>query len=263
MAQVTELGYLTLGVSDLDAWKTFASPGPRPRSGRTQDAAKLLPADGLLASPDHPDRGRRGRPAGSGLRVAGQDEFRDLAARLEAAGVAVRIGSQAEAEDAPRARGHVPDRPERLRRRDLPRTARAVRQALPPRPAHAWPLQDRRRRPGPHDAVADRRRLEKTYAFYRLLGMRGGIEYKLPMPGLPRPVPLMFLHCNERQHTFAFAGPGEKRINHIMIEVENIGGRGPCPRPGARSPACRSSSSRAATPTTRCSRSTSRTRRAS
>ena len=32
----------------------------------------------------------------------------------------------------------------------------------------------------------------------------------------------MFLNCNERQHTFAFAGPGEKRINHLMLEVDNM-----------------------------------------
>jgi len=64
--------------------------------------------------------------------------------------------------------------------------------------------------------------LEATYKFYRLLGMRGGIEYKLRLPGAPGPLPLMFMNCNERQHTFAFSGPAEKRINHMMFEVDNM-----------------------------------------
>ena len=45
---------------------------------------------------------------------------------------------------------------------------------------------------------------EKTYAFYKLLGMRGGVEYRIPVPGLNRPADLVFLHCNDRDHTLAF-----------------------------------------------------------
>jgi Glyoxalase/Bleomycin resistance protein/Dioxygenase superfamily len=32
----------------------------------------------------------------------------------------------------------------------------------------------------------------------------------------------MFLHCNQRQHTLAFGPPAEKRINHLMFEVERM-----------------------------------------
>jgi 2,3-dihydroxyethylbenzene 1,2-dioxygenase len=63
---------------------------------------------------------------------------------------------------------------------------------------------------------------EKTYAFYKLLGMRGGVEYRIPIPGAPGPLELMFLHCNERDHTVAFGLPSEKRINHLMLEVDNL-----------------------------------------
>jgi 2,3-dihydroxyethylbenzene 1,2-dioxygenase len=30
------------------------------------------------------------------------------------------------------------------------------------------------------------------------------------------------MHCNERDHTIAFGLPTEKRINHIMLEVEHF-----------------------------------------
>jgi len=63
---------------------------------------------------------------------------------------------------------------------------------------------------------------DKTHAFYSLLGMRGGIEYRIPFPGLDRPFDLMFMHCNTRDHTVAFGPPGEKRINHLMLEVEKL-----------------------------------------
>jgi 2,3-dihydroxyethylbenzene 1,2-dioxygenase len=64
--------------------------------------------------------------------------------------------------------------------------------------------------------------LTKTYEFYRLLGMRGGIEYKIPVPGQPRPFELLFMHCNGRDHTFAFGAPSQKRINHLMLEFEEF-----------------------------------------
>ena len=64
--------------------------------------------------------------------------------------------------------------------------------------------------------------LDETWAFYRTLGMRGSIEYRIPTPdGGSRD--LLFMHANERDHTFAFGLPtGNKRINHIMFEVDNL-----------------------------------------
>ena len=53
------------------------------------------------------------------------------------------------------------------------------------------------------------------------LGMRGGVEYKVPMGS--RVLTPMFMHCNERDHTVAFGiGGPERRINHLMIEVDNL-----------------------------------------
>ncbi|MBX9663411.1 hypothetical protein [Novosphingobium sp.] len=44
----------------------------------------------------------------------------------------------------------------------------------------------------------------------------------MPIPMLPEPVELMFLHCNERQHSLAFGGPREKRCIHLMFETDRI-----------------------------------------
>ncbi len=97
MAQVTELGYLTLGVKDLSRWNSFASDilgvevadGGKPgRSYLRMDywhhriVLEENGADDLMSL---------------GLRVAGQDEFREIAKRLENAGAKVRIGSFEEA----------------------------------------------------------------------------------------------------------------------------------------------------------------------
>lgn len=221
MTQVTELGYLTLGVSDLEAWKDFAahilglevvvSDDPSTcflrmdywhhRITLVQDAS-----DDLLLS---------------GLRVAGQEEFRAMAAKLKAAGIAVRIGSEAEAEAR-----HVL---EVMMISDPNGYALEIFHG--PHMQFDKPFYPGRRMHGAfktgggglgHVMQSQTAGLEKTYEFYRLLGMRGGIEYKINMPGAPQPIPLMFLNCNERQHTFAFSGPGEKRINHLMFEVENM-----------------------------------------
>jgi 2,3-dihydroxyethylbenzene 1,2-dioxygenase len=221
MTGVTELGYMTLGVSDLDAWKTFAAQvlGLEVVPSQDPDTCHLRmdywrrrvtlvrhAADDLLIT---------------GLRLAGQDEFREMAARLEAAGVPFRIGSQAEAEARfvlevmmlADPNGHAIE----LFHGPLVQFDKPFH---PGRPMHG------RFKTGHgglgHIMQSQTAGFDETYAFYRLLGMRGGIEYKMAIPGVPEPIPLMFLHCNERQHTLAFSGPGPKRINHVMFEVENM-----------------------------------------
>ena len=73
-----------------------------------------------------------------------------------------------------------------------------------------------------HMMLNRRAEFEDIHAFYSLLGLRGGIEYKMPLPMLPDPVELMFLHCNTRQHTLAFGPPAEKGINHMFFEYDRI-----------------------------------------
>src|SRR5580698_3429890 len=97
MVQVTELGYLTLGVKRLARWKEFAGEilGLEVVDGELPGRA-FLRMDYwhhriLLEENDADDLMLLG------LRVAGQDEFGELAKRLEAAGLAVRMGSFDEA----------------------------------------------------------------------------------------------------------------------------------------------------------------------
>src|SRR3546814_18315815 len=61
--------------------------------------------------------------------------------------------------------------------------------------------------------------VDAAYLFYKLLGMRGGVEYKFEAPGGPQRRPV-FLHCNRRQHTVSFGRgyQGKKRINHRSEE---------------------------------------------
>ena len=63
--------------------------------------------------------------------------------------------------------------------------------------------------------------LDATCEFYKLLGMRGGIEYRIPTPD-GGTLDILFMHCNDRDHTFAFGLPTRKRIGHLMLEVDNL-----------------------------------------
>ncbi len=97
MVQITELGYLTLGVKRLARWKEFAAEilglevveGDLP--GRAYLRMDYWHHRILLEEDDADDLMLLG------FRVAGQDEFGEMAKRLEAAGVKVRIGSFEEA----------------------------------------------------------------------------------------------------------------------------------------------------------------------
>ncbi len=63
--------------------------------------------------------------------------------------------------------------------------------------------------------------LAESYAFYRLLGMRGSIEYRLPTPD-GNTLDILFMHCNSRDHTLAFGLPSATRVNHLMLELDNL-----------------------------------------
>lgn len=221
MTSITELGYLTLGVSDLSAWKGFAGRvlGLEVVDGETADRCYLRMDywhHRITLIEDGADDLRV-----TGLRVAGQDEFREMTARLRDAGIDVAILSEAEAD------------------------SRRVLEVMALKDPNGHALEifhgplvqfDKPFHPGRrmhagfktgagglgHVMQSTRASLEANYAFYRLLGMRGGIEYKLAVPGAPGPIPLMFMHCNDRQHTLAFSGPGEKRVNHIMFEMQRM-----------------------------------------
>jgi len=219
MVQVTELGYMGIGVKDVDAWRNFAT---------------------MLIGMELSDEGERDRcylrmdywhhrlvlhANGSddleylGFRVAGPDEFGEMQRQLSDAGIKFRVGSDDEA-----AERHVL---ELLKLNDP--GGNPVEIFHGPEIEFVKPFHPGRRMHGrfktgtggmghcivrQDDAVAARR-------FYVALGMRGGVEYKIRMGN--RVVTPVFMHCNDRDHTVAFGiGPQKRRINHLMVEVENF-----------------------------------------
>jgi 2,3-dihydroxyethylbenzene 1,2-dioxygenase len=221
MLQVTELGYIKLGVKRLARWKAFSAEilglevveGDRPgRAYLRMDywhhriVLEENEADDLLLF---------------GLRVAGQNEFGEMAKRLKGAGVAVRIGSFEEAVDR-----HVL---EVMMLQDP--SGHAIEIFHGPHIQADRPFYPGRRMHGGfktgtgglgHVMLGDTAGYDKTYAFYSLLGMRGGVEYRIPVPGRPLPIDTTFMHCNDRDHTLAFSPPGKKRINHLMFEMDKL-----------------------------------------
>lgn len=221
MTQVTELGYMTLGVKRLDDWRRFAgqvlglqvTEGDRP--GRIYLRMDYWHHRLVLEEDDADDL------KCLGLRVAGPDEFEGLAQRLTAAGVAVQIGAFEEAYER-----HVL---EVMMLKDPSGNAIEIfhgPHVQADRPFHPGRAMHGRYRTGAgglgHAMLRDQAGYDKTYAFYRLLGMRGSVEYRVPVPGQDRPRDLTFFHCNERDHTLAFSPGGQKRINHVMFEVESF-----------------------------------------
>ena len=221
MTQVTELGYLTLGVSDIEAWKDFAARVIGLEVVTTDDPkACFLRMDYWHHRISLVEDGSDDLIA-TGLRVARQTDFKAMVEKLRAAGVEVRIGTQAEAEARHVLEVMMVTDPSGF----------AVEIFHGPHLQADKPFHPGRRMHGRfktgggglgHVMQSQMAGLEKTYEFYHLLGMDGGVEYKLRPPGAPQAFELLFLNCNERQHTLAFSGPGEKRINHMMFEVENM-----------------------------------------
>lgn len=221
MVQVTELGYVALGVKNLAEWKRFAAEivglqvvdeGEPGRCWLRMDYWHHR----ILLEEDGTDDLNV-----IGLRVAGAEEFRAMTKQLADGGVEVRIATPEQADD----------------RRVLELMTVNDASGYPVEIFHGPQMQaDKPFHPGRpmhgrfktgsgglgHIMHRQTAGLEKTYEFARLLGMRGGIEYRIPMPGAPRPLDLMFMHCNDRDHTIAYGMPSEKRINHLMLEVDNL-----------------------------------------
>ena len=222
MVAVTELGYVCFGVSDLAAWRDFAGnllglevfeePGEPDRLYLRTDywhhriIIEKNPADDLLAA---------------GLRVAGVEEFNAMQKVLKGAGIAFEIGGK----DLAKSRRVL----EIMKLSDPagnpieifhgPRID-TYKPFLPGRRMHGRFLT------GDHGGVGHmilrNAGLDKAYEFYKLLGMRGGVEYQVPAGPNGEIAEVLFMHCNERDHTVAFGPPSKKSINHLMLEVSNV-----------------------------------------
>jgi 2,3-dihydroxyethylbenzene 1,2-dioxygenase len=220
MVQVTELGYMGFGVKDLGAWKDFAAgilgmeladEGEPDRCYLRMDYLHhriVLHADG---SDDL---------AYLGLRVAGADEFAQMQRQLSEAGIKFRVGSDDEASERRVLEVMKLDDPDgnpvEIFHGPLMQFSKPFH---PGRPMHG---RFKTGAGGLGHCIVRERDVNAAQRFYAQLGMRGGVEYKFR--GGKRTIELVFMHCNERDHTVAFGIPGftERRINHVMIEVDNL-----------------------------------------
>lgn len=220
MSAVTELGYVVFGVSNLDEWREFATgllgleafaeAGEPQRLYLRTDywhhriVLEHNPADDLLAA---------------GLRVAGPDEFRALGAVLTSAGIAFEVADRAGCEAR-----HVLELMRLVDPAGNPLEIFHGPRIDAHKPFHAGRRMHGRFVTGDQGGVGHmilrHAGFDVTYEFYKRLGMRGNFEYRMPMPG--GLFEGLFMHCNERDHTFAFGPPCSKAINHLMLEVDNI-----------------------------------------
>ena len=217
MAGITELGYVRFGVSDLAAWRDFATRLLGLEAAGNGGGPLYLRADAwhhrlILEEDDRDDL------IGAGLRVAGPDEFRAMQEVFRDHNVAFDVADEEQSRSAhvlelmtladpsghpleifhgPRVDTHRPFHPGRgMHGRFLTGAGGIGHMML---------------------NYAD---LSATWEFYKLLGMRGGIEYRVRGPD-GGTLDILFMHCNDRDHTFAF-GPSRKRIGHLMLEVDNL-----------------------------------------
>ena len=220
MSNVTELGYLGFLATNLDEWKIFA----------TEIAGMELVDEGegdrfylrmdnwhhriAVHASDQDDL------AYAGWRVVGPVEFEELVRKLEDAGIEIAVASDAEA-----------------RERRVLGLAKTVDPGGNPTEIFFAPQVDTYRpfhpgRPmfgrfvtgeqGIGHCILRQDDVEAAVRFYRLLGLRGGVEYRLGLPNGMVAEPY-FMHCNERQHSVAFGlGPMDKRINHLMLEYTEL-----------------------------------------
>ncbi len=216
---VTELGYLAIGVKSLAAWKDFAAEVLALEVMEEGEPSRCyLRTDywhhRIIVEEDGSDDLNA-----FGLRLAGAEEFEEIQKRLSDAGVDYQPASRQEADD----RRVL----ELLRLRDP--AGNPIELFHGPLVQPEKPFQPGRRMHGRFvtgsgglgHCILRHTGLDAVYRFYRLLGMRGGIEYRIPAPG-GGTMDVLFMHCNERDHTVAFGPPGEKRIHHVMFEVENL-----------------------------------------
>lgn len=219
MTGVTELGYMRLGVSNLEAWKDYATQilglelvdeGEPKRCYLRMDTWHhrfILEEDG---SDD---------VNCLGFRVAGPEEFREMDRRLSDAGVAHEIGSDALAVDR-----HVL---EVMTLADP--NGNPIEIFHGPHVQYGKPFYPGRRMysgfatgtAGMGHCLIRNYGYQQTYDFYTLIGMRGNIQYRMTRPDGSLGE-FFFFHCNDRQHTLGFGIGTDKRMNHVMLEVKSF-----------------------------------------
>jgi 2,3-dihydroxybiphenyl 1,2-dioxygenase len=219
MVQVTELGYMGIGVKNLEEWKSFA--------GQTLglEVAEEGESDRCYLRMDYWHHRVVLHANGTddleylGFRVAGAEEFRAMQNKLSEAGLKYRVGSEEEATER---------RVLEVLKLDDP-AGNPIEIFHGPEVQYSKPFHPGRRMHGRFKTgtggighcIIREDDVAAAHQFYSLLGMRGGVEYKIRMD--KRTVTPVFMHCNDRDHSVAFGiGLQKRRINHLMVEVDNL-----------------------------------------
>jgi 1,2-dihydroxynaphthalene dioxygenase len=220
-AAVIELGYMGISVTDPEAWKSFASQmlGLQVLDEGEKDRFYLRMDYWHHRIIVHHDDGEDDLKY-LGWRVAGKPEFEALAQKLTDAGYDIRICDKAEADERmvlglmkTTDPGGNPTEIFWGPRIDLNNPFH------PGRPLHGKFLTGDQ---GLGHCIVRQTDVEAAHKFYSLLGMRGDVEYRIPLPNGVT-AELTFMHCNARDHSVAFGAiPSEKRINHLMLEYTDI-----------------------------------------
>lgn len=219
MIQVTEMGYMGIGVKDLEAWKSFAGNliGMEVTDEGEPDRCYLRMDywhHRLVMHRDESDD-----LLYLGFRVAGGEEFAEMQHQLTAASIKFRLGSEEEANE----RRVL----EVLKLTDPDGTPVEIFHG--PQVQYSKPFHPGRRMHGRFKTgsggighcIIRQKDPAAAYRFYSQLGMRGAAEYKIATP--KQTLAPIFMHCNDRDHTVAFGlGGSGRRINHLMIEADNL-----------------------------------------
>jgi len=218
MTGITELGYVRIGVSDLGAWHKFCSELLGLEVHEDSEADRLYVRNDqwhhrIIIEKDESDD-----LLAAGLRVAGPAEFMDMQSVLKANDVPFTVADTATVQDR-----HVL---ELMFINDPDGTSLEIfhgPQVDPHRPFYPGRGMYGKFKTGDgglgHMMLVSKDQ-KASYDFYKMLGMRGSVEYKVPLPD--QTIELLFMHCNSRDHTFAFGLPSKGRINHLMLEVDNL-----------------------------------------
>ena len=223
MNEIRQLGYVGLGVSDLDAWESFASEvlGMQvlARDSEQSDAPLHLRMDDCvrrisLHADGHDDVNYLG------FEVADEAQLEVVRERLERADCEVTRASEKEASDrfvAALIRTVDPDGlPIEIYYGHLLRVEDPFNS---PRPISGFVTGDL----GLGHAVLSVSDIDRSVAFYKdVLGFRISdlITFE-PVPGFEASV--TFFHCNARHHSLALVqSPLPKRLAHVMFELKSL-----------------------------------------
>jgi 2,3-dihydroxybiphenyl 1,2-dioxygenase len=220
MEAVTQLGYLGIGVSDIVAWKDFATAVLGMEIAETDADGSLF-----LRMDDYHHRfvihpGGNDDLAYAGWQVKDEAALEEIGERLGEAGIAVAHGTPAET-DARRVLGLI-------KLRDPNGIATELYYGplinfetpfVSPRAISGFVAGDQ----GLGHIVVIPKDVDESLRFYRdLLGMRiSDVVEAEVAPGVKLRFP--FLHCNPRHHSIALIpAPLPRKLQHFMVQLNSV-----------------------------------------